>query len=224
MGNFLSNLNMSTVGDVLISIIPALFCIIIHELSHGYVAYRLGDNTAKDMGRLTLNPIKHLDVFGLLSMMFIGIGWAKPVPIDPRNFKNPKRGMAISSLAGPVSNLLLACVALFIYGVLLIPLTGGVVGDVILRMVQRLAIFSIMLGIFNLLPIPPMDGSKVFFAIASDELYFKLMRYERYGFIIILILVFSGRLWGPLGTAINFVYSQLSVFAQAGYDLVGLIT
>jgi Zn-dependent protease len=219
---FLNNLDWSVLTDALISVIPALICIILHEMSHAYVAYRLGDNTAKSLGRLTLNPIKHLDIFGLLAMMFIGFGWAKPVPIDYRNFKHPKRGMALTALAGPVTNLLIAVVTLFIYGLLIIPLSAGAVGATVLKMIHRLALFSTSLAVFNILPIPPMDGSKVFFAIASDELYFKLMRYERFGFILILILAFSGKLWGPLSTAISFVFDKLLIVAQAGLDLAML--
>ena len=222
MSNFLNNLDWSVLTDALLSIIPALICIILHEMSHAYVAYRLGDNSAKELGRLTLNPIKHLDVFGLLAMMFIGFGWAKPVPIDYRNFKNPKRGMALTALAGPVTNLLIAVVVLFFYGLLYIPLSAGSVGLIALEMIYRLALFSTSLAVFNILPIPPMDGSKFFFAIASDELYFKIMRYERFGFILILILAFSGKLWGPLSTAINFVFEKLFIVAQAGLDLVNL--
>ncbi len=222
LSEFLNNLDWSVLTDPLLSIIPALICIILHEMSHAYVAYRLGDNTAKELGRLTLNPIKHLDVFGLLAMMFIGFGWAKPVPINPRKFQNPKRGMALTALAGPVSNLLIAVVVLFIYGLLVIPLSKGLVGETILQMVYRLALFSTSLAVFNILPIPPMDGSKFFFAIASDKLYFKVMRYERFGFILILILALSGKLWGPLSVAINFVFDKLFVIAQAGYNLVNL--
>lgn len=220
MSDLLNNL---TVTNVLLTVIPALICIILHEVSHGYVAFRLGDNTAKEMGRLTLNPIKHIDVVGLLFMMFIGFGWAKPVPINPNNFKNPKRGMAISSLAGPVSNIIIAVVFMFLFGILFIPLSAGSIGQNVLQIIDITARFSISLAIFNILPIPPMDGSKVFFAIASDALYFKLMRYERYGLILIMLLSLSGKLWGPLSIAISFVYDKLFFITEAGYNLVALI-
>ncbi len=223
MAEFINNLDLSILTDALISVIPALICIILHEMSHAYVAYRLGDNTAKEMGRLTLNPLKHLDIFGLLAMMFIGFGWAKPVPIDPRKFKKPKNGMALTALAGPVSNLLIAVVVLFLYGLLLIPLSSGTVGLIVLQVIYRLALFSTSLAVFNILPIPPMDGSKVFFAIASDQTYFKLMRYERYGFILIIILALSGKLWQPLSAAINFVFEKLLFIGQAGLDLFNLL-
>lgn len=222
MVDIFKNLNYSVITDVLLSVIPALICIIFHEVSHGYAAYRLGDNTAKQAGRLTLNPIKHLDLIGLLSMMFIGFGWAKPVPINPGNFKNPKRGMALTALVGPLSNLVLAVVFLFIYGCLYTALSTGAAASAILGMIEKTAVFSVSLAVFNILPLPPMDGSKVFFAIASDETYFKVMRYERFGIILILLLSISGKLWGPLGTAIGFVYDKLFFIAQAGYDFVHL--
>ena len=110
---------------MLLAVIPALVCITFHEVSHGFVAYKLGDSTAKDAGRLTLNPIKHIDIFGLLMMVVFKFGWAKPVPINMNNFKNPKGGMAITALAGPVSNVLLAAVVLLIYGLLYTPLAAA---------------------------------------------------------------------------------------------------
>lgn len=218
MSRFLNNI---TVYELLLTIIPALICIILHELSHGVVALRLGDTTAKEAGRLTLNPIKHIDVIGLVMMMLVGFGWAKPVPINPFRFKKPKRGMALTALAGPVTNLLIAVLFLFLFGALY-PLRTTAVGRTVVDIVDITAQLSISLAIFNLLPIPPMDGSKVFFAIASDELYFKAMRYERYGLLLILILSWSGKLWGPLSRVIGFVYGKLFFIAQAGNDLVNL--
>jgi Zn-dependent protease len=218
------NLDWTMLTDILLTVIPALICIIFHEVSHGYVAYRLGDNTAKSMGRLTINPIKHLDILGLLAMMFLRFGWAKPVPIDPRNFKNPKRGMAVTALAGPVSNMLLAIIMLFLLGMLMDLLIHTIVGYYVLVMIKKVTELSVWLGIFNILPIPPMDGAKVFFAIASDRTYFRLMRYERYGLILILLLSVSGRLWAPMSVAFDFVYDKLWLFEQAGEKLVGLFS
>lgn len=216
--------------DALLFVIPALISIIFHEISHGFVAYKLGDNTAKQMGRLTLNPLPHIDIIGLLAMMFVHFGWAKPVPINPANFKHPKRGMALTALAGPVTNILIAIVFLFIEGALFTPLSAGPVGKTILTIINLTAVFSVFLAVFNILPIPPMDGAKVFFAIASDQMYFKLLRYERYGFLILIFIALSGRIglpfadrfYGALDTAVTFILSQLSFFAKAGYDLVHL--
>lgn len=206
--------------SILMGLLPALICITLHELSHGYVAWRLGDDTAKNMGRLTLNPFKHLDVMGVLMMMVFHVGWAKPVPINMYKFKNPKRGMAISSLAGPACNLLISVVFLFLYGVAFATLGPVGIGSYLLQMLELTAYMSLSLCIFNLIPIPPLDGSKVLFSLMSDEKYYKLMRYERYGMIIMLLLVATGLLGKPLSAAIGFVYGKLFAVAQFGCDLI----
>lgn len=206
--------------SILMGLIPALICITFHELSHGYVAWRLGDDTAKNQGRLTLNPLKHLDVMGLLMMLVFHVGWAKPVPINMYKFKNPKRGMAISALAGPASNFLLAAVFMLLYGAAYIPLSFEPWGSYPLQMLELTAYLSIGLGIFNLIPIPPLDGSKVLFSVMSNENYYKLMRYERYGGILMLALVASGVLGKPLSMAIDFIYSKMLFIAQFGCDTV----
>jgi len=212
--------DFSYILNILMSLVPALICITLHELSHGYVAYRLGDDTAKNMGRLTLNPLKHLDVMGLLMMVVFHVGWAKPVPVKMYRFRNPKRGMAITALAGPVSNVLICALFLFLYGLAYIPLGMSRVGFYILQMLQLTAYISIGLGIFNLIPVPPLDGSKVLFSLMSDEWYDKLMHYERYGMIVMMLLVASGVLGKPLSAAIDFAYSYLFYIAQFGCDLV----
>lgn len=216
-------LDWSILLNIVYTIIPALICITFHELCHGFVAYLLGDNTAKNMGRLSLNPIRHIDVLGLLMMVVFKFGWAKPVPIDMRNFKNPKRGMAISALAGPVSNIFLACIALFIYGLLYVPLTdSGSVGAAVLQMAGTTAYLSTALAIFNIIPVPPLDGSKVLFSVMSDEAYYKLMRYERYGMIILILIIATGVLGNPLYNAVTYVYDKLFVIAELSFDLFQL--
>lgn len=217
----ISGLNWSVLTDMLLAVIPALICITLHELSHGYVAYKLGDNTAKSMGRLTLNPIKHIDVLGLIMMVVFKFGWAKPVPVNMRNFKNPKRDMAITALAGPVSNLLICCVVLFIYGLVYLPcnLSGTDFADSLLYAVYITAYLSLALAIFNIIPIPPLDGSKVLFSLMSDESYMKLMRYERYGMLLLLLLVATDILGNPLYTVTEFVFDKLFVFAEWGFAL-----
>lgn len=204
--------------SILLGLIPSLLCITLHELSHGFVAYKLGDDTAKSKGRLTLNPLKHLDPIGLLMMLVFHVGWAKPVPVNMYRFKNPKRGMALTALAGPVSNLLIAVVFMFLYGAAFIPLGRSSVGYYFLQMIQLTAIISIGLAIFNFLPLPPLDGSKVLFSLMSDERYYKLMRYERYGGIVMLILVATGVLGKPLSIAIDAVYAGLVPLAQLACD------
>lgn len=206
--------------SILMGLIPSLLCITLHEISHGLAAYALGDNTAKNEGRLSLNPIKHLDPMGLLMMLVFRVGWAKPVPVNMYKFKNPKAGMAITALAGPMSNVVISIVFLFLFGVLYIPLYESAVGQYFLEMMKLTAYMSIGLGLFNLLPVPPLDGSKVLFFCLSDESYYKLMRYEKYGSILMILLVATGALGKPLSAAIGFVYNALTVFADWGIELV----
>ncbi len=205
--------------DILLSAIPALLCITLHELSHGLVALRLGDTTARDAGRLTLNPIKHLDPIGLLMLVVFHFGFAKPVPVNMYRFRDPKRGMALTALAGPVSNLIIAVVFLFLYGFCSVPLGSGAVGLYVLRMMNLTAIISLGYAVFNILPIPPLDGSKVLLAVLSDEAYYKLMRYERYGSILLLLLVWTGLLGKPLSAGVGALYKLLFPLARAGYSL-----
>lgn len=206
--------------SILLGVIPSLLCITLHELSHGLVAYWLGDDTAKSRGRLTLNPIKHLDPVGLLMMLIFHVGWAKPVPVNMYKFKNPKQGMAVTALAGPGSNLLIALVFMLLYGAAYVPLGMSAVGSYFLQMIQLTAIMSIGLAVFNLIPIPPLDGSKMLFSLLRDEDYYKLMRYERYGGIIMLVLVATGVLGRPLNYLIDLIYSGLIPLAQAACDAV----
>ena len=200
--------------QLLSGVIPSLICITLHELSHGLVAYKLGDDTAKRAGRLTLNPLKHLDPIGLLMMLTVHFGYAKPVPVNMNKFKNPKRDMAITALAGPASNVLITVVFLLLYGALYRPLGGSRGGAYVLDMLQLTAYISMGYAIFNMLPIPPLDGSKVVFSLMEDDSYRKLMRYERYGSIALLLLVSTGILGRPLSTAVHFLYAHLIPVAQ----------
>ena len=211
-------LDWSFLTDILLSVIPALICITLHELSHGLAAYRLGDTTAKDAGRLTLNPIKHLDIMGILMMVVFHFGWAKPVPVNMYRFRNPKRGMAITALAGPAANVVISIVFLFLYGLLFRPLGGG---GIVLEMIYITAYLSISFAIFNILPISPLDGSKVLFSLLPERRYAQLMRYERYGMILLLVLVSSGILGRPLSTATGWAFKKLMIFAEWGYELIG---
>ena len=205
---------------LLLGVIPSLICITLHELSHGLVAYALGDDTAGKMGRLSLNPLKHLDPMGLLMMVVFHVGWAKPVPVNMYRFKNPKRGMAITAIAGPLSNVFISVIFLFLYGLLYIPLAGAKAGSYLLSMIELTAYISIGLAVFNLLPVPPLDGSKVLFSLVRDETYYKLMRYERYGSLLMFALVATGVLGKPLSFLISTLYSFLTPVAQFGLDLV----
>ena len=220
--NIWKNLDWTVPVRMVMNILPSLLCITLHELSHGYVAYRLGDTTAKNAGRLTLNPIKHIDIMGLIMMVAFRFGWAKPVPVNMYRFKNPKRDMAVTALAGPVCNLLLAGVFLFLYGLLYYPLyiRGGTAAHYALELVYLTAYLSLSLAVFNLIPIPPLDGSKVLFSFIPDESYFRLMRYERYGMILLLVLVSTKILGEPLSAATSWLFDKLFVLAELGFRLV----
>ena len=192
------NRSSLSMGQKLTYILILAFCVLfslsVHEFSHGLAAYAVGDKTAKYSGRLSLNPLAHLDPFGAICLFLFGFGWAKPVPVNPWNFKNKKGGMILTALAGPFSNFLLAFIAMVIYTLL-----GGLrfssasFGFTLASVFYELAYYMIMinlgLGLFNLIPIPPLDGSKVLTAILPERTYFKLMDYERYGFIILIILI-----------------------------------
>lgn len=206
--------------SIIQGIIPALLCITLHEISHGYTACLLGDDTAKLRGRLSLNPIRHLDWMGLLMMVVFHFGWAKPVPINMYKFKNPKRDMAITAIAGPLSNVLITIIVLVIYGLLYIPLCRNAIGNYVLRTLFLTAYMSLGLAIFNIIPVPPLDGSKVLFSVISDRAYYNLMRYERYGSLIMIALIASGTLGRPLSNAITFVFDKLVPIAQACCDAV----
>lgn len=220
ISNIWNGLDWSVLTGMALSIIPSLICITLHELSHGYVAYRLGDTTAKDAGRLTLNPLRHIDPMGLVMMVAFKFGWAKPVPVNMYRFRNPKRDMAITALAGPMSNLIIGAVFLFLYGVLYIPLRrGGTVGDWFLQMIYLTAYISLALMIFNILPISPLDGSKVLYSFLPEKAYMTLMRYERYGMILLLVLVATHVLGSPLSTATGWVFDRLFFLAEGGFEL-----
>ena len=200
--------------------IPSLLCITLHELAHGLVAWKLGDDTAKRAGRLTLNPLRHLDPIGLLMMLVFHFGWAKPVPVNMMKFRNPKRGMALTALAGPACNLLITLVFLFLYGALYTPLGAGAAGRTVLECIQLTAYMSLGLCLFNLLIVPPLDGSKILFSLLPDSAYLKLMRYERYGSLLLLLLVWTGVLGTPLSRMIQAAFSFLFPVAEAGFHLV----
>lgn len=187
--------------DLFINALILLTAVPVHECAHVWAAHKMGDDTGKDQGRLTLNPFAHLDLWGSLMMVLVGFGWGRPAPVDPRNFKNPKKGMMLSALAGPASNFIMAFLAMIAYKVLVI--SGYVKGNDTLLALSDVFVYitliNISLGVFNFLPIPPLDGSKIFNAILPERLYFKIMSYERYIFLALIVLLYSGLLDKPIG-------------------------
>ena len=163
------NLNWSYLINLLMWVVPALICVSVHEAFHGLASYVLGDKTAKRQKRISLNPLRHIDPIGLIMLVVFRVGWAKPVSVDMRNFKNPKRDMALTALAGPLSNMLLSCLLLFIIGLLFRALIIGAVGKTALAFLRMTATLSMFLGIFNLIPIPPLDGSKILLSFLPDS-------------------------------------------------------
>jgi len=216
----MGNMDWSYLLDLLISVIPAVICITIHEMSHGLAAKLMGDDTAETQRRLSLNPLRHIEPAGLVMLVVFKIGWAKPVPVNMMRFRNPKAGMAITALAGPVSNFILAAFLLFVRGLITIPLSEYGWGMTALELFDTTAYLSVCLGLFNLIPIPPMDGSKVLFSFLPDRVYMKLMRYERYGMIVIIVLMLLNIVDRPLNAASYFVFDKLFLLAQAGFDIV----
>lgn len=205
--NLFQALDFSSLQDAALRVAAIFLCLTVHETCHGLAAYVLGDPTAKSMHRLSLNPLRHIDWFGLVMMFAAGFGWAKPVPVNPRYFKRPKQGMAVTALAGPISNFLLALLMIgcskLIY--LFAPYTTA--WDMVFYFcLYEAAPLSIGLGLFNLLPIPPLDGSKVVAVLLPDRAYLQLMRYERYGIWVLLLLSWFGLTGNLIGNAIMGVY------------------
>jgi len=195
---------------------PLLLALTFHEFAHGYVAYQLGDPTAKNLGRLTLNPLKHLDPIGTIAFFFIKFGWAKPVPVNPQYFKDPKRDMLWVALAGPATNFVLAIVSaalakgLWFFAsqlpystmaeAILVPLNGMLIASVWINLV---------LCIFNFLPIPPLDGSRILMGLLPNRLAASYMKFERYGFVLVLVLAFTGVLSKVIMPLISFANGLL---------------
>ncbi len=164
--------------------LPGLFiAIIFHELGHGYMAYLLGDDTAKKSGRLTLNPFKHLDLIGFIFLLVFRFGWAKPVPVNPFNFKNRKRDTILVSLAGPLINFIIAIIVSFV--LIFAKIRNPILLDILIITLW----YNIMLGVFNLLPFPPLDGSKILASLLPRRLEYYFYRYEKYLYLILIILI-----------------------------------
>lgn len=207
--NLFRQLDFASMGALGLRLVSVFLCLTVHETCHGAAAYALGDPTAKRMHRLSLNPLRHIDWFGLAMMVLCGFGWAKPVPVDPRYFKKPKKGMALTALAGPVSNFVLAVVLMLGARVIYNHVSYTELWQQVFTFLLNTAVLSIGLGLFNLIPLPPLDGSKVLGALLSDRAYFTLMRYERYGMLVLILLSFTNIGGGLLSRAIMAVYTGL---------------
>lgn len=215
-----------------LSALAVLIILTIHEYAHGYAAYKLGDRTAKSLGRLTLNPLKHLDPVGALCMIFFHFGWAKPVPVNARNFKNPKRDFAIVALAGPLTNITAALISAFIYLLLFaflrdVSFQSDFLFTVIKNLLNFIYIFHLVnigIGLFNLIPIPPLDGSRILNVILPTKTYFAIMRYERQIYLGLLIWLLLGGYVSQFLLSISFIAASpiLSVIARV-FSLSGML-
>lgn len=205
-------------GQYLMAIIAVLSrcfvvfcCLPIHELAHGLMAYALGDRTAKNQGRLSLNPLAHLNPIGTVMIFLFGIGYANPVPVNPRNFKNVKGGMALTALAGPSANLLMGFISVCGYYIFASVGAGNSFLYAVAMFFLYAAQINVMLAVFNLLPIPPLDGSKIVAAVLPDKVYYKYMMYERYIMIALMVLLFIGVLDTPISYLTSILMRFISI-------------
>lgn len=211
----------------IIATLFVIFCILpLHEFAHGWMAEKLGDHTARAAGRLTLNPLASLDPFGALFLLLFGFGWAKPVPVNPWNFKKPKRDMAITALAGPVSNLLAALVGGILYFALylfVLPSASTSVFIAVDAFLSAYIVINVSLAVFNLLPVPPLDGSRVVSAFLSDRAMAAYYRYQNAIVMVLFLLLFSGVLDSPLNIAQNAALDGILWLASLPFKLLGAL-
>lgn len=199
MLNALLHFDFRSIAITLIAVIASMS---VHEAAHGLVSSLFGDDSARARGRISLNPFRHIDWVGLLSLMLFGFGWAKPVPVDPRQYKDPKTGMIWTAFAGPAANFLLSFLCVFLFEVLAVFASGfasGAIGSFIISTLVSTAMLSAGFGIFNLIPIPPLDGARIFWAFLPDDKYFELNNPPAWMNMLFLLVIFSGLLNTPLG-------------------------
>lgn len=197
--------------SILINVPITLVCLTGHELAHGWVSEKLGDPTPRSQGRMTINPLAHLDVIGTLLMIFTGFGWAKPVMVNPMYYKDRKKGMALTAAAGPLANLVMAFLMLLLYTLAAIVCSklGIAIPYIVDTIVYAFVIRNLCFMVFNIIPIPPLDGAKVLGMILPNGAYYKMLQYERYSMIIIMLLALSGALDRIIGTGVYAVFDGL---------------
>ena len=200
--------------SLILSIPGLLIALTFHEFAHGYAAYRMGDNTARYSGRLSLNPLDHLDIWGTLCLLFFHFGWAKPVPINPANFRDQKKGIIIVSLAGPFANFLLAFVCAVVCKILVRFTAASEIAVFFYQIFLYAEVMNVGLMVFNLIPIPPLDGSKVLMEFLPQRARYEMYRIERYSGIVLLILVWTRVLTPILGTLSGWVFALLSLMTS----------
>ena len=246
INNFIENL-----PQILLSLPIVLIALSFHELAHGFVAMKLGDNTAKNFGRLTMNPLKHIDIIGFISMVLFHFGWAKPVPIQSRNFRKPRRDMALTGLAGPVSNIILAIISVLLLRLVMLIMGVAmpneinlcikalflgsffsisasvpfIIMSIISYMLYLGVILNLSLALFNLIPIPPLDGSRIFYVFLPANLYFGIMKYEQYiSMAMFLLLMFTDIVTYPLSIAIDWLTNGLCTLTAMPFaELSGVL-
>ena len=211
------NMNFFNAVVYILSALVVIFLTLpFHEFAHAYIADKLGDKTARYQGRLTMNPMAHIDYLGAIGILFLGFGWARPVPVNANNFKNPKRGMALTAFAGPAMNIIVAFVARFIVYALL-AFNRNSAENLIFYIAIFFGYYSMLninIAVFNLLPIPPLDGSRLLTVFLPTKYYFAVMRYERYISLFIILLIWIGVLDAPLSFLSNWLVNVLDILPR----------